>query len=111
MIKVNDMTIKSRSDVEQQFHQQMLEVYRRAKDECGYNAIRFYQMVEEQGGLQTAKTLLTSKRIPDGFAQLCLLGRLDISMENLVLQEPWPPLFTDVELAIARRRLGAGDRR
>ena len=82
MIKVNDMIIKSRSDVEQQFHRQMLEIYRRAKGECGYNAIRFYQMVEAQGGLQTAKTLLASKRIPDGWtsqwkASSCKnLGRL-----------------------------------
>lgn len=98
--------VENRITIELQFHQQMLEVYRRAKDECKYNATRFYQMVEEQGGLQAAKTLLASKRIPDGFAELCRLGRLDISMENFVLQEPWSTLFTDAELTVARRRLG-----
>ena len=100
------MKFTNRRKLEERFHQQMLNVYRRAKDECGYTANRFHQMVEEQGGLQTAKALLASKRIPDGFAQLYMLGRLDISMENLVLQEPWANLFTDTELAVARRRLG-----
>jgi hypothetical protein len=76
----------------------------------GCFAIRFHQMVEEQGGLQAAKTLLASKRISDGFAQLYMLGRLDISMENLVLQEPWSSLFADTELAVARRRLGGQSR-
>lgn len=104
------MAVNDPSSIELQFHQQMHEVYRRAKDECGYNATRFYQMVEEQGGLQAAKMLLASKRIPDGFAKLFLLGRLDISMETLVLQEPWSSLFTAAELAVARRRLGNRDR-
>ena len=32
-------------------------------------------------------------------------GRLDISMEALVLKQPWPTLFTKEDLDVARKRL------
>jgi len=91
--------------LEAEFHEAMLNVYRRAKSECGYNATRFLQMVSEQGGLQAAKTLLYKEGYSDGFVELWQYGRLDISMEALILREPWSSLFTAEELAIAHRRL------
>ena len=47
-------------DIKAQFHEEMLSIYRKAKFECGYNATRFFQMVNEKGGLQAAKSLLHS---------------------------------------------------
>lgn len=91
--------------VENAFHQKMLEVYERAKKECRYNAVRFYQMVQSVGGLLTAKKLLASIRYPEGLTSLWELNRLDISMEALVLKEPWCQLFTSKELSVARKRL------
>ena len=44
-------------DLEERFHQAMIEVYENAKAECGYNAIRFLRMVSEKGGLSTAVQL------------------------------------------------------
>jgi hypothetical protein len=40
----------AREDMKEQFHQEMLSVYERAKSECNYSATRFLQMVVEQGG-------------------------------------------------------------
>ncbi len=91
--------------IESAFHDQMLEIYRRARDECRYNATRFLQLVNERGGLQAAKDLLHNEGYSEGLTALWELGRLDISMEALVIQEPWPKLFTAEELAIAHRRL------
>lgn len=87
------------------FHQKMVEVYERAKTECHYNAARFHQMVQEYGGLATAKKLLASTHYPEGLTRLWELKRLDISMEATVLQEPWCGLFTSGELAVAKKRL------
>lgn len=87
------------------FHQKMVEVYERAKTECHYNAVRFHQMVQSEGGLLTAKKLLASSHYPEGLTRLWELKRLDISMEALVLKEPWCQLFTSQELSVARKRL------
>lgn len=40
--------------LEDQFHQDMVEIYKTAKRELHYNASYFIQMVAEQGGLRAA---------------------------------------------------------
>lgn len=87
------------------FHQKMVEVYERAKTECHYNAVRFHQMVQQDGGLATAKKLLASKQHPEGLTRLWELKRLDISMEATLIQEPWCTLFSPEELEVAKKRL------
>src|ERR1019366_5437000 len=93
------------SGVELRFHDEMLEIYRRAKVECHYNATRFLQMVSETGGLAAARSLLAASGLSDGVTALWQCGRLDLTMEALVLRSPWKDLFTDAELAIAQKRL------
>lgn len=84
----------------------MLRVYQRARDECRCNATRFLQMLNERGGVQTARDLLASKEPADGFIYLWERGRIDISMEALIAYEPcWHSLFTETEIAEAKRRL------
>ena len=48
------------ADLETQFTEAMLAIYRRAKSEARYNARLFLQMVVDNGGLRTAKTLINS---------------------------------------------------
>ena len=94
----------AQSDIEQRFHQAMLRIY----CECetfGYRPTRFLRMVNERGGLKTARRLLHADHLSDGFARLWEEQRLDLSVEAVVLREPWRRLFTEVELAIASRRL------
>lgn len=93
------------TDLEMRFHERMLELYRKAKDECGYNAIRFLQMAIELGGVQAAKALLRAPGYSDGFTTLWERGHLDLSMEAVVIQDPWRELFSAKELATAERRL------
>ena len=92
-------------DLRDAFHRKMVEVYERALRECNYKASRFLQLVQEQGGFAAARALLASNRHPDGLTRLWEQKRLDISMEALVLSEPWRQLFTPSELAVAERRL------
>lgn len=93
------------SAIELAFHSAMLGIYKRAKSEAGYNATRFLSMVTESGGLETARTLLHKSNVSEGYAMLWELGRLDLTVEALMLEPEWCNLFTDAERAIAIRRL------
>lgn len=87
------------------FTQAMLEIHHRAKVECHYNAARFFQMLSERGGLATAKYLLHSPTLSDGFTALWQSNRLDLTVEAYVLKPEWRGLFTEEELRIATKRL------
>jgi len=93
------------SQLEQQFHKEMIALYHRAVAECDYRPTRFLQMVTERGGLAAAKDLLRASRPAEGLTILWEHGRLDLSVEALICRTPWSTLFTADELAIARKRL------
>jgi hypothetical protein len=95
----------TREQLELRFHDEMLEIYRRAKAECNYPANRFLQMVSQSGGLNAAQALLAAPGVSVGFAALWRCGRLDLTVEALVLSSPWTGLFTEGELSVAKRRL------
>ena len=85
----------------------MVDLYKRAKAEAGYNAGYFLGMVSDIGGLETARYLLHASDPSDGYVALWELGRLDLTVEAAILSPRWYPLFTDGERAIARERLEA----
>ena len=58
------------SNLENQFEQEMLQLYVLAKQECGYNATRFLRLVSEKGGLAAAKQLIRKEGGTDGFPAL-----------------------------------------
>ncbi|ESW82156.1 hypothetical protein X773_13030 [Mesorhizobium sp. LSJC285A00] len=93
-------------DLEGAFTQAMFEIYRRAKSEAKYNATIFLQMVMDNGGLPTAKTLINAAKVSDGYAELYLRKRLDLTVEAMVIENKrWYPLFLPEELKRARARL------
>ena len=98
------MELDNLNVLERKFHDEMLNIYDTAKTECNYIATRFYKMVLEHGGLNAAKQLLAGD-ISEGITRLWKENRLDISMEATIIQDPWQKLFSDNELAIARKRL------
>ena len=93
------------TDLEMNFHKDMIRICERAKKECGYVATRFLRMINEKGGLMAAKQLIAKEGGTDGFATLWEHGRLDLSVEALVLQERYHALFTDEERELCRKRL------
>jgi len=93
------------SKLESEFHEAMLEIYRRAKSEADYNATRFLGMVSERGGLETARFLLNAATVSDGYAALWERRRLDLTVEAAILVPKWAPLFNDQERRIAVDRL------
>jgi len=90
------------------FDEAMFEIYRRAKSEAKYNATIFLQMITENGGVATAKTLINAPKPSDEYTALYLKGRLDLTVEAMVVENKrWHELFTTDELWKAKDRLVA----
>lgn len=90
-------------NLEEQFHHAMIGVADFANQhKFGF---RFRQIIDEYGAVEAAKRLLTTREIQTGLMRLWELKSLSKSMEALVIQERFQPLFTPEEIAEARRRL------
>jgi len=98
--------IKQNPALVARFDAAMEDICHAAKRDVAYKATRFLLMVRELGGLQAAHRLLAADRIHDGFGELILAGRPDLTAEALVLQPELRPLFSDEELRVAQERLG-----
>jgi len=93
------------TDLEKRFEHAMYEIYRRAKEECSYDAKRFLLMLKTKGGLATAKELLHNDKSYEGLIHLILCGCKHLTEEAHVLLPEYSELFTDEEKEIARKRL------
>ena len=93
-------------DLKKRFDMAMFDIYRRAKSEAGYNATIFLNMLHDRGGLETAKFLINTANPSDGYTQLYMRERLDLTVEAMVVENAqWHELFTDDEIDSARGRL------
>lgn len=94
------------SGLDVEFTEAMYNIYRRALAEEGYPAHRFHQMLDENGGVETAKQLINNNRPSDGYTELYLKKRLDLTVEALVINDKkWHSLFTQEEIEKAKARL------
>lgn len=95
----------SQGDLQKQLHQAMLEIYQRSLKETGVNHSMFHRMIHEQGAHATALHLVHAPKPSDGYTDLYLKGRLDLTVEALVLQKKWDPIFEEETRQLARKRL------
>ena len=91
-------------ELKAEFHKAMLNTYDVAAKH-GYHATYFLRMVSEHGGGGAAKRLLSTPQEQAGLTRLWELKLLHISVEALVLEEPWDKLFSDAERQTALDRL------
>ena len=93
-------------ELEAAFDTLMHDIYVRAKAECGYTANDFLAILRKDRGVATAKRLIHAKKQPDGYTNLYLLGRLDLTIEAAIWENRkfWP-LFNDEDIAAAKNRL------
>ena len=61
--------------------------------------------VERQKAVETARRVLSGSRDSEGYGQLQRLGRLELSLEALVVQKAYTALFSDEEVNNALMRL------
>jgi hypothetical protein len=89
-----------------QFDQEMLDIYQRALTEAHYKAARFLSMLHEHRGLATARLLIHSSSVSEGYTALWERKRLDLTVEAVIHDNPkWHPLFMEEELTICKTRL------
>jgi hypothetical protein len=94
------------STLEEQFDVAMMDIYRRAKSEAKYNAARYFQMLTEHRGLETARLLLHAEAVSEGYTALWERGRLDLTVEALIYEHAeYHSLFSEEERQKAQRRL------
>ena len=90
------------------FTERMRQICDDAPVRCeGYQPSRFRQMIDGCNGdfVPIAKRMLRSGEIQRGLWTLAKHDALDISMEWVVLQEPWSHEFDSDDLAAAEWRL------
>lgn len=85
----------------------MLDIYRTAKSKANYDAKLFLAMVVDRGGLDTALYLVHREQPSDGYTALYERGRLDLTVEALVVRPEWADLFSDEDRLRSRERLEA----
>lgn len=95
--------------LEKELESELLNIYEQL-GKLGYRANRFYQMFSPHcknhiGGRATVKKLLAGEIPSQGFFEAKSRGRLDISVEALVLQDRWKGLFDEADREKARERL------
>ena len=67
---------------------------------------RFRGMCAEHGAVEAARRLIHAPRPSDTFSDLWMNGRLDLTVEAVVLTErDWDALFNDTDRQVARKRL------
>jgi hypothetical protein len=92
--------------LEAELHDEMIAIYESVGRETGYWARRYLQRVRRVGGFQAAKDWLKPNSNPtSGLQKLADINRLDLSLEALVLRQPWSSLFTNEELKTAQKRI------
>ena len=94
------------SSLEEKFETELKILAQRSIDECGYVPSYFLQMLQELGGVATAKALLAKPRPSEGFAKLAEMQRLDLTVETVVLDPRYKMLFEASDIAKAKRWLG-----
>jgi hypothetical protein len=106
----------SASSLEQRFHDDMVGIFQRAGEATrkerpdgsvvrGYWASYFLRGVRNHGGVAYAHQLLRADGTTDGFKRLTEEGRLDLTMEALVLRPEYAALFSETERQVAASRL------
>ena len=73
--------------------------------ELGYRPSRFEEMIATSHPVDVAKAFVVSGDFQSGFKQLKKLGKLNLTVEGLVIKPKYSTLFTKAELEAAKWRL------
>lgn len=69
-----------------------------AQEQYGCPMAPMLRSIQKYGGVPTAREYLRKNRLSDGFALLQKRGKLELSMEALVVASAYGALFTDREV-------------
>jgi hypothetical protein len=90
---------------ESDLYSYLQELIVRCKEELNYTPTYFIRMLEELGAIRTVSQLVLDPKLSEGFTKLALKGRLDLSVESVVLESPWSSLFDEDVIQAAKIKL------
>jgi hypothetical protein len=93
----------STADLAARFERRLRRIYETARDDMHYDARHFIRLLESVGAVEAAREVLANPAIVGGLAELAAAGRNDLSIEAVILERSFAPLFTTEELIVARR--------
>lgn len=71
-----------------------------------YNPRYFLEMLNEHGAIKTCKILINQNKITTGLNRICMLNRLDLSMEAIIYDnKEFHSLFNQDELKTIENKL------
>lgn len=98
--ELNFMTIE---ELKNKFHDDMVK-YHHIRISRGYDAIKIGESIQKIGGYETAKKFIGANPT-SGFINLVNKNLLNYSVEALVLQPTYTPIFTDKQRNICKKLL------
>lgn len=81
-----------------EFTAALLRAIQTAQDDCGIRQTWLRQSVLDYGGVPAAKRQIKRSCASEGFDALAQVGRLELSLEALVVSAKFNALFTDEEV-------------
>ncbi len=92
-------------EIELDLFTDMIKIYRETDTQCNYKSAGFFQGIQSNGAITTAKEIINNKEVTEGFIKLAECNRLDLSVEALIVQDKYKELFTAKERKICLNRL------
>lgn len=84
--------------LEQQLQQELIHTVEQHNLVCGWNPARFLQSVNQYGAVSVLRRMLAQGKTSESFERLAEQGRLELSIEALIVKKQYAPLFTDKEV-------------
>ena len=84
--------------LEKKLQQEVIQNCEIAEKEYECKMTKFLQTIERFGIVKTAQEILRKGRTSDGFNKLAEAGRLDLTMEAVIVKGEYAELFTDEQV-------------
>jgi len=95
------------NELENNFESELLKAVEICINLYRYRPTYFLRMLKNYGPVSTATQLAAADKFHEGFTKLWELGRLDLTVEAIMLRDPYRELFPKEVLAKASSRLKA----
>ena len=92
-------------DVEKKLLKDFLRAYREAVNNHKFRSLSFIGMLDNHGAYETACRLCNTLNWQSGFEKLALLGRYDLTVEYIVMQDEYRNYFSDRQIFNASQKV------
>ncbi len=92
-------------DLELKLRTNFISAYKTAQKECNFKSPIFIRMLNEHGAYETAKRLTNTSQWQKGYEKLASLGRTDLTVEHIILQEEYLSYFSDTQILNAKKKI------